>query len=132
MLKLSEAREAYEDASGKLSDINRQLCFAGFGIIWLYNMSGDGIQIPKNLFLPGLLLIISLVLDVLQYVYTSLCWHIYYDKHTSPEKDEEEIPFKEPRLINVPSWSLFWAKVGVMLSGYVFIGKFLISKIIES
>lgn len=129
MLKLSEARKAYEDASGKLSDINRQLCFAGFGIIWLYNMSDGEINIPQELYLPGLLLIISLVLDVFQYSYTSVRWHVYYDNHTSPTKDEEKINFVEPRHINLPTWSLFWVKVAVMLSGYFFIGKFLISKI---
>lgn len=35
MMKLSEIRDAYEEISGKLSDINRQLCFAGFAIIWI-------------------------------------------------------------------------------------------------
>ena len=37
MMKLSEIRVAYEELSGKLSEINRQLCFAGFAVIWIFN-----------------------------------------------------------------------------------------------
>lgn len=129
MLKLSEARTAYEDASGKLSDTNRQLCFAGFGIIWLYNMSDGEIKVPQELYLPGVLLIISLVLDLAQYAYTAIRWQVFYDKHTLPDKDEEKITFVEPKHINTPNWTFFALKVSFMLTAYFFIGKFLISKI---
>ena len=130
MIKLSETRKAYEDASGKLSDINRQLCFAGFAIIWLYNMSDGEIKIPKELYFPGVLLIASLVIDVLQYVYTTVSWHLYYENHTSSDKKEEEENISEPKYINTPAWILFWLKIVGMLWGYILIGKFLILKLL--
>lgn len=130
MIKLSETRKAYEDASGKLSDINRQLCFAGFAIIWLYNMSDGEIKIPRELYFPGILLIASLVIDVLQYVYTTVSWHLYYERHTSSDKKEEEENISEPKYINTPAWILFWLKIVGMLWGYILIGKFLILKLL--
>lgn len=130
MIKLSETRKAYEDASGKLSDINRQLCFAGFAIIWLYNMSDGEIKIPRELYFPGVLLIVSLVIDVLQYVYTTVSWHLYYERHTSSDKKEEEENISEPKYINTPAWILFWLKIVGMLWGYILIGKFLILKLL--
>ena len=47
-MKLSEIRDAYEEISGKLSDINRQLCFAGFAIIWIFNKTDNDISVPVS------------------------------------------------------------------------------------
>lgn len=126
MLKLSETRIAYEDASGKLSEINRQLCFAGFGIIWLYNMTEHSVCIPKELYFPSVLLVISLMLDVAQYAYTTISWGIFYHHKTSPTKDEDELPIVEPKWFNAPAWILFGSKIFIMAIAYVHIGKFLI------
>ena len=42
-MKLSEIRKAYEELSGLLSKISRQLAFAGIGIVWLFRTTGaDG------------------------------------------------------------------------------------------
>ena len=131
MLKLSEARKAYEEASGKLSDTNRQLCFAGFGIIWLYNMSDGGIKVPQDLYLPGFFLTISLILDIIQYICTTILWSRYYNSHTSPTKLEEKINIVEPKYINTASWWLFFLKISTMFASYILIGKFLISKFVD-
>lgn len=128
MLKLSETRIAYEDASGKLSEINRQLCFAGFGVIWLYNMTEHGVVIPKELYFPGVLLIVSLMLDVSQYAYTTISWGIFYHHKNSPTKDEDEMQVVEPKCFNAPAWILFGCKIVTMAIAYLYIGNFLISK----
>ena len=78
MMKLSEIRTAYEDLSRKLSDINRQLCFAGFGIIWIFNKQKGDIAVPEELYLPALLLCCSLFFDILQYAFSALFWYFYY------------------------------------------------------
>lgn len=128
MLKLSETRIAYEYASGKLSDINRQLCFAGFGIIWLYNMTEHGVFIPEELYFPGVLLIVSLMLDAGQYAYTTISWGIFYHLKNSSTKDENKIRVIEPKCFNAPAWILFGCKIAIMAIAYLYIGKFLISK----
>ena len=60
MMKLSEIRNAYEELSAKLSEINRQLCFAGFAIIWIFNKSKGGVSVPEDLYLPAFLLCCSI------------------------------------------------------------------------
>lgn len=72
-MKLSEIRDAYEEISGKLSDINRQLCFAGFAIIWIFNKTDNDISVPTELYLPALLLCASLFLIY----YNMLYQHLY-------------------------------------------------------
>ena len=64
-MKLSEIREAYEVLSSKLSEINRQLCFAGFAIIWIFNKSEGSILIPNELHFPAFLFVISAVSKIL-------------------------------------------------------------------
>lgn len=48
MMRLSQIREAYEELSGKLSDVNRQLAFAGIGIIWIFKITDDHSPIIPN------------------------------------------------------------------------------------
>lgn len=130
MLKLSEIRKGYEDASATLSEFNRQLCFAGFAIIWIFNGSVNSFEIPKELFIPGFLLCVSLILDVLQYVWTTCIWYRFYLRqrklHTSCDEDTASV--QEPESYNVVSWGLFGLKILTMISAYVLIGLFLISK----
>ncbi len=128
MLKLSETRTAYEDASSKLSDINRQLCFAGFGIIWLYNMTDTGVEVPRELYLPGLLLVLSMVFDVFQYIYTTMSWAIFYHEKASTKQHENDITIIEPKYFNAPSWVLFACKIVAMTVAYVYLGIFLYSQ----
>ena len=76
-MKLSEIRDAYEEISGKLSDINRKLCFAGFEIIWIFNKTDNDISVPTELYLPALLLCASLFFDLLQYAISTFVWNVY-------------------------------------------------------
>lgn len=130
MLKLSEIRKGYEEASGTLSEFNRQLCFAGFAIIWIFNGSVNGFKIPKELFIPGFLLCLSLILDIFQYICTTVVWYCFYLKQRkiNSSKDEEEVPVEEPESYNVVSWLLFACKILAMISAYILIAIFLISK----
>jgi len=68
-LSLKEGYDRSGEASDKSSEINRQLAFAGIAIIWVFRTDSGGRQIvPEELFLPGLLLVLSLSFDLLQYV----------------------------------------------------------------
>ena len=129
MLKLSEIRKTYEDLTGKLSDINHQLCFAGFGIIWIFNKTGNETIIPSELYEPAVWLVISLAIDVIQYVYSSIAWAIYYTTKRKRNKNDDKIEVDEPTGINYLTWILFSAKVITMCIGFYKIGFFLISKL---
>ena len=90
MMKLSEIRKAYEDLTGKLSDINRQLCFAGFGIIWIFNKTSNELSVPPQLYVPAIWLISSLFIDIIQYIYSSLTWAIYYNIKREKDKNDDD------------------------------------------
>ena len=128
-MKLSEIRTAYEDLSRKLSDINRQLCFAGFAIIWIFNKSMGDFSVPQDLYLPAFLLCSALFADLLQYVISSASWYIYYLKNRSSENKDDDIEVNESEKLNIIPWILFFIKIILLIIGYIFIGIFLISKL---
>lgn len=127
-MRLSEIRTAYEDLSGKLSDISRQLCFAGFAVIWIYNKSDNNISVPQELYLPTLLLCVSLFFDVMQYLVASLSWYIFYLNKREKNTNDDNVEIKEPEKLNIAPWILFVLKIITLIVGYFYIGKFLISK----
>lgn len=125
MLKLSEIRDAYERSSSKLSDINRQLCFAGFAVIWIFNKTSVGLTIPQELFLPLLLWCTSLILDVLQYSFKTGYYYLYYLNRKKPKKkrngeimSEDEMIVQESEKPTIILWILFILKIVSMTSGY--------------
>lgn len=128
-MKLSEIRGAYEEISGKLSDINRQLCFAGFAVIWIFNKTDNDISVPTELYLPALLLCASLFFDLLQYAISTLLWYGYYLYKREKNKKDEDVEVNEPEWLNTISWLLFIAKIISLIIGYILIGVFLICKI---
>lgn len=125
MMKLSEIREAYEELSGKLSEINRQLCFAGFAVIWIFNKTENDISIPSELYHPAFYFILSLSADILQYIYSSLAWYIYYITKRDREKEDSIIEVNEPECLNFPAWLFFFLKIVFLVIGYFLLGKFL-------
>jgi len=124
-MKLSEIREAYEDISRISSTVNRQLCFAGIGIIWIFNKSSNSISVPHELFLPSFLFILSLFLDIVQYYIQTIIWHRFYlSRRRKGIKEGQEAD--EPESYNTISWIFFYSKVAVLIVGYVFLGIFLL------
>lgn len=128
-MKLSEIRNAYEELSAKLSEINRQLCFAGFAIIWIFNKSEGDISVPNDLYLPAFLLCCSIFFDILQYAISSLVWYFYYCHKKEKGKDDDDINVNEPEIFNILPWILFICKIISLIWAYIEIGMFLISEL---
>lgn len=122
-LTLDKAREAYQDLSGKASEISRQLGFAGIALIWVFKVDDAGNQIvPPSLILPGILIFVSLALDLAQYTAGSLVWGTF--SRIKETKGENE--FFAPGWINWPMLTFFWAKLAVMIGAYVFLIRYLV------
>lgn len=133
MLKLSEIRDAYERSSSKLGEINRQLCFAGFAVVWIFNRSSNEVSLPSELYWPMVLWCISLSFDVLQYLYKTIAWWLVYLYHKSKvdhsQSSEDDIIINESEKFNVVTWILFFLKIGFMATGYILTIKFIFSLI---
>lgn len=129
-MKLSEIRKAYEDISGSLSKFNRQLAFAGIGIVWLFRATDDNgnTAIDSELITPILCFVVSFCFDLLQYFWQSYAWYIYYwyKKGTGVKEDEE---VNEPEWPNIIAWIMFTIKVSALITAYGHLGYYLYSRL---
>lgn len=67
MMKLEEIRKSYEDLSGRLSSVVRQVNFAGIAIVWIF-VGKESETLPQQLYNACTFLVISIILDALQYL----------------------------------------------------------------
>lgn len=108
--------------SGRLSDICRQLGFAGLAIIWLFKTGREPEQvIPLTLVLPGFLLVLALSFDLLQYLSGSLVLEYF----TSKAQKARKTSFDAPKWMNLPSRIFFYGKTALIAISYVYLLGFL-------
>lgn len=112
---LKDYREQYYTASTKAGDIARQLGLAGIALVWLFQRTEknvpDSYSLPEELYAPTLWIVISLALDLLQYVYKSILWgwvQRHLEKKYSPDITQS---YLVSEYFNWPTLGLFWAKL---------------------
>jgi hypothetical protein len=96
VMKISKLREDYSKTSAKLSELVRQLSFAGIAVIWILRTGehAGGIKYSNHLLLPLASFVASLAFDLLQYVYKTIvtaslnwcAWRKYRD-------EEKDVPY---------------------------------------
>lgn len=122
-MKLEEAKAAFYKASDTLSENIRKLLLAGIAIIWIFRVgdkSAAGIAFSKTLLLPLGAFVLGLLLDLLQYLYKTIAWWLFYDcKHKQGIKDDAEV--SAPSMINVPAFIFFYAKQGACGYGFFYL-----------
>jgi hypothetical protein len=126
MIKISEIKKDYYEASSKLSDIVRQLDFAGIAIYWLIRVGKDtgGITYSSSLRWPLALFIASLTFDLFQYLYKSLMLGLsntyFYRQYKNEEK---EVYWSGKR--NWPTNVFFWGKALFVVAAYLLLLMFM-------
>lgn len=129
--KLSEFKEDYYYFTGKLSDINRQIAFAGIALIWVFKKGKEiDFQIDDELILPAILIVCALAFDIFQYIYQSITWSIFYTIKNRKYKSEDK-KLKSPEYLNYPAWFFFCVKVVLVLIAYWKIFDFLLDKFLK-
>jgi hypothetical protein len=126
MIKISEIKKGYYDASEKLSDIVRQLDFAGIAIYWLIRVGKDTGNLTYTDFLrwPLALFIASLTFDLLQYFYKSVMLDLSNRYFYKKFKDENhEVHWSKKR--NWPTDFFFYGKSILVIAAYVLLLKFM-------
>jgi hypothetical protein len=128
--RLLTIKEGYETAdyySGKSSEINRQLAFAGIAVIWIFKTEvGGELIVPLGLVPAGLLLITGLALDLLQYVVAGEIW-----KQVTLKNEKSGIAnFTVKGWVNVFGDILYWMKIGATAISYGFLIYFLADRIL--
>jgi hypothetical protein len=126
--------EFYED-TGKLSEILRNLCFAGIGLIWIFKNSDNAEHLlPSLLVTPLRFIVLSLAADVMQYIWRAVNIYIHYkildSKHINKKISDEAIEdVIMPDYIPLGTWIFFIGKLVLIIIAYLQIYSFLSSKL---
>jgi hypothetical protein len=129
-VKLNDVREIFYFNTGKVSDIIRQIGLAGLAVIWVFRTQapGGGQVIPKQLFLAGTLILLSLSVDLLQYALATIIWERFNkrkEQELRNKSDPEEEDFEAPEHINFWPDTLFWTKFVLIVIAYVVLISYL-------
>jgi len=132
-VKLSQARESYYFNSGTASSVARQAAFAGIAVIWVFNLptKQTAIAIPQQLQVVALLLVVCLVLDLLQYVTSSIVWAVFSRilERKHPHRLSENPEMNAPPYLNWPGLACFWGKLLILIIAYIHLATFLLAKL---
>jgi hypothetical protein len=119
-MKLQEAKEAFYDSTEKLSENIRKLVLAGVAIIWIFKVADKtaaGIIFSPALLPPLAAFVLSLVLDIGQYLYQGTAWWLYYRRmHKKGIGDDDEI--SPSGSLNLITFVLFYMKVFCCAFGF--------------
>lgn len=127
---LEDYRETFYTFTGKASDLNRQLAFAGIAIIWLFKKDNlAGLSIPRELLWPGVLIVASLALDMLHYVVASVVWRHFYRTQEKLGADEKA-DLTHDVYLEWPIYLLFSLKIIAVLAAYVFLVAYFVRAIL--
>lgn len=126
MPTLEHYRKAYYDYSRKLSDVSRNLAFAGIAVIWIFRVEAVSTsKLPNHLLWPITFLVASLGLDLLHYISSTTAWGFFQwfkEKKLGPNDKTE---FDAPRILNWLPLLFFAGKVVAVVIGYIFLLSYL-------
>lgn len=130
-MKLSDYRNTYYEFSGKVSDITRQLSFAGIAIIWLFRVKQEDFpKIPNELILPTITISLTLAFDLLQYVAATAVWGIFqWYKERQLEDLSEDPDLDSPAKLKWLQFSFFILKLFFLIFSYYLIIVYLSKKL---
>jgi len=128
-MNLKFVYQRYTYYSQEASKLIRQLGFAGIAVIWIFKTEQNSKQIiPPELLPAGILIMSGLAADLLQYIAGTIVWGIFHNRKDCEVASEEE-RFDAPRWINWPALVLWVLKVVAILTAYVLIITFLMSRL---
>lgn len=117
---LKDVREAFNDVSGRASDIARNLCFAGLALIWLF--SGENPEgISHSFKTPIYLFVFALGVDLFQYIAQAIMigWQNYKLEGKVANESEYATKYhKAPDSIEWVYWFLFLVKIILTFLAY--------------
>lgn len=117
-LTIKQAVDQLQFASGKASDIARQLAFAAFAIAWIFRApSSSRSAIPPLLATATAYATISLILDLAQYVYGVAAFQIALRKHNVAEENSVVTVAASGAVSTV----FFFGKIAVIAVAYALI-----------
>lgn len=119
---LEKLLEEFYESSGTLSNIARNLAFAGVGIIWI--LSKETVNNLYSYHWPLIILSLSLLLDLFQYLWKTITIYFFYKKKELKYKANEISPTEEilyPCYIERGTWIFFSIKIVLVIVAFILI-----------
>jgi len=134
-VQLSDARDAYQEFSGKASELARQLSFAGIAVVWVFRRETPGLSltvVPSVLVGPALCFCCSLAADLLQYITATIAWGTFHRiEEQKLIKLGDDPALDAPRWINWPQTTFFILKLAFVAIGYGWLVSFLVRSMLH-
>jgi hypothetical protein len=98
----------------------------GIAVIWIFKTDRAGaFAIPRDLLIPGVLIVAGLGLDLLQYCVATITWRVFYRRQEKADVDEDA-ELEHSIYWEVPIVVLFWLKLVCVFVAYVLILRYLV------
>ena len=118
-MKLQNARNAYYDHRGQVSESVRILALAEIGAVWVLRIGDSSTAITDKHLLPLVLFVACLAAHLIQYIAATASWGIYHRiKERQPHVDDRT-EFLAPQWLNWPGNTFFVLKVLLVVVGYM-------------
>src|SRR5438128_58044 len=128
--------EFYED-TGTVSNLVRNIAFAGIGLIWIFKNSEYSVNssmLPSQLHKPLFYIIVGLTADLFQYLWRALNIFVHYKikdvkyiRGQLNDADLEDVTM--PEYISIGTWFFFISKVVLIVIAYAYIYQYIIGKL---
>jgi len=131
-MKLFQVREISKSYSERVSDINQKLALAGVAIIWLFReITNEGFTITVIASISLLLFVLSLFIDLMQFLFLTVKWSFFYSNKYSDLKENssldiskiEDTEVEQPWGSNYFGWVLFYLKLLFMVLAYIILAR---------
>jgi hypothetical protein len=117
-MKLNDYKTDYEGASRQLGDINRNLIYTGFGLIWLFGGKG---QVLLDYFWPTVFLLFGASFDLIQYFVSTLTWFFEFKRIEKLNPNDYTTEYQHKEELTYPIWAFFWLKIVFVILAYFLI-----------
>jgi hypothetical protein len=131
-MKNSELWDQYITYTKDVTEYARKLGFGGAALCWAFKQADD--RFPSLILYALLQLVVYFVLDILQsFVSATLLkgWIHKQEEISLREKNSLDVNYLKPRWLDYPAYTFFILKTIILMSGFVFIGIYLVKKNIE-
>lgn len=129
-MKLEKFKDESYEFSKLTSDLVRQFAFAGIAIVWIFKFEKpQNHLIPPELIFPLLCFVLSLACDLLQYLFPTIIWTIFFRHYEKKFKGDTGKEIKANSFLTLPGWIFFTSKIILLTIGFICVIKFLIIKL---
>jgi len=121
-MKIKDHWDDYAFYTEKLTELSRQLAFAGAAICWFFKT--PDVTFPTSILLALIGLVIFFISDIMQYLFSAIllkCWLRPIEKEAWKKHKSLDVDIDRPSYIDKPAFLLFIIKIILLISSFILI-----------